>query len=301
MENITETFVINLKECKKRMAAIDRNLTDQNIRYTRWEAVKGKDMNIADIHENTSMVCRKFLCNNGIIGCFMSHKLLWKHIANKYGNDNFTWFLVLEDDAKLVNCFLDNLANVFHDMHDWPNDLMYPEFIHLACNIFCNLGTITPHIFHSVVVNTTRAYLISAAGASKLVGIFRTINYHVDASLSINQIFHKNLGYYTTNNFVTNNDGQVSSISANSFPRILPDFLNLLLVKGMGFDAVNILFESPIASFEKTINVNIAVCIFILVIAVLVAKGLYIGASVYVIIEILYYIIAQNIKENNEC
>jgi hypothetical protein len=143
--------------------------------------------------------------------------------------------------------------------------------------------------------------LISAAGASKLIRIFPTINYHVDASISINQILHRNLGYYTTNNFVTNNDGQISSISINSFPRILPDFLNLLLVKGLGFDAVNILFESPVVSFEKTINVNIAVFIFILIVAFLIAKGLYTWASMYVLIEIIYYTVTQKMKGNNEC
>lgn len=290
--NIENTFVINLKECKKRLASISKNLHEHGIDFERWDATKGSTLGRDEMIANTSPVCRNFLCNNGTIGCHISHMRLWKQISEKYGCEPERWFLVFEDDAKVDAAFMKNIAGVMSDLKMWKRDgegAPYPEFINLACNKICSIGTqVTPHIHTSYVVTTTRAYLISGTGACKLADKIRVVNYHVDVYLTIQQLLDNTLAYYGTKNYVGNNDALVSTISSNTFPRIVPDLLNVFLV-WVEADEYHILYNSPVLSFVQVINVNVMVLLFIFVIAWLVAKGKTILACVYILAEICYY------------
>lgn len=295
MEN---TFVINLKECKKRMNSLGKNLNEFGIRYERWDATKGSKMTAQEKRKNASYLCRNILCNNGTIGCHMSHLRLWKHISERYGCDKYIWFMILEDDAKIGADFVENLSGVFDDLRIWDHDKnKYPEFIHLSCNGLCNIGfRITPHILSSSIVTTTRAYLISAAGACKLIDKIKVIQYHVDMYLTLQQLFDKSLAYYITANYVDNNDDFSSTISSNTFPRVLLDIINIFLYY-TGLDEYHICFNSAIMSFPRVIDLNIMIIIFVVLIAVLLAKKQYLMASIYICIEVIYYLMQRFIKK----
>lgn len=300
MEN---TFVINLKECKKRMTSLGKNLNDFGIQYERWDATKGSEMTPQEKRENTSYLCRNILCNNGTIGCHMSHLRLWDHISRRYGCDKYIWFMILEDDAKISADFVKNLHGVFSDLRDWDHTKnRYPEFIHLSCNKLCHIGSnVTPHISSSSIVTTTRAYLISASGACKLIDKIKVIQYHVDMYLTLQQLIDKSLAYYITKNYVDNNDNFSSTISSNTFPRILLDIINLFL-SSTGLDEYHICFNSAIMSFPKVLDLNIMIIIFIVLSAILFAKHYYMLACLYISMEISYYLIHRlKKKKTSSC
>lgn len=304
MENIQQVYVINLKECKNRLRNVQANLAEFDIPYTIWNATKGRDMSPHEIEKYTTKTCRSLLCNHGTIGCFMSHMLLWNHIVDSFHSSGKQWFLVLEDDAKIVKGFKENLNEVFADLENWhvlQKDEPYPEFIHLACHVLCKERKITDHIFKTRVVNTTRAYLISKEGAAKLSHFFKKVNYHVDTAITFHNIFYKSLAYYTTKTFVESNDAMVSTIGSKSFPRLIPDIFNAFYIKFMHSDSIHIIYDSPIASFERTVDLNILIVAFMAIILVLVANKMYIWASIYVLVEIIYFLIAISRKTKMSC
>lgn len=300
MDGIEDVFVINLKECTERLAAISQNLKEFEIRYTVWDAIKGKDLSNSELAKYTSSVCNTFLCNHGMIGCHLTHILLWNTIAKKYGNDKHKWFIILEDDAYLRKGFVDNVNNIIADLRNWEQitNSHFPDFIHLACHVFCREHKVTPQIFTSHIINTTRGYMISARGARILSELFTKVYYHVDMMLTINQIINNSLAYYTTHSFIDSRDDHVSSIGGKTFPRVLPDILNKIIPETTAF---HILYETPFMSFRKIIDINVLVVVFVLIVAVLAAKKYYIIAGVYVLFEILYFILALKQRKKRSC
>ena len=299
MENITETFVINLKECKKRLYNIDKNLGHFGIKYNVWIATKGSDLTESELNKHTSYICKNIICNNGIIGCHMSHLLLWKHIAKNHGNSPNKWFLILEDDAEIEPRFIENLQGVFKDISNWKNAL--PEFVHLSCETFCKEKKVSDYLFKSSLINTTRAYMLSAAGAYKLSQAFIKIHYHVDVMMSIKYNLFNIIEYYTTNNFVKANDNMQSTVSANSFPRLIPDIVtNILNALGVN-ETFHIVYDSSIISIDRTVNINIMVFVFITIIGLLLADKMYLLAVVYVVIEVAYWVLIKSLYQKMPC
>lgn len=299
MNNIHDVFVINLKKCTNRLASLTKNMNDYGIKFKTWDAVNGKDLPYSVIKQRTSYLCRQFLCNAGTIGCHLSHLNLWQFIADNYGSDPDVWFIVLEDDSTIMDGFKQNIANIFNEMKQWPIGYRYPEFIHLSCNFMCKTKIVTPSIYLSTVFNTTRAYLISAKGASKLVRNIKKVHYHVDAYLTFRQIFYANLAYYTTNVFIGNNDHLVSTISHNTFPRSLPLLLNALIPTQSNH--LHIIYESQILTLNNTIPINITILFSIFFLAILLANRLYIASSVYLIFEVVCFLISISHTKETTC
>jgi GR25 family glycosyltransferase involved in LPS biosynthesis len=298
-----KTYVINLKECQKRMKSMSENLGHYGISYDRWDATKGSDLTPEELREKTTYSCRNFFCNNGTIGCHLSHIRIWENIAIKYGCDRKKWFLILEDDAKINDKFVKNLKGVFNDLEAWEGNTRerFPEFIHLSCNMFCRNGKqITPHISTSFTVTTTRAYLISAAGACKLADKIRVVSYHVDVYMTLHQIFENTLAYYVTDNYVANGDDFVSTISSNTFPRLVPDIFNVI-TSMFGLGEYHIYYNGPIISFMQVINLNMMIFLFVVIIAFLISKGYTMYAIIYICIELMYYYVRLKINVKQEC
>lgn len=295
MEHIENVYVVNLKKCTKRMQALKKNLDDFGIKFTRWEAVHGKSLPYEEIKQNTSYMCRHFICNTGTIGCHLSHLHIWKHISSHYGNDPNKWFIVLEDDSSVMKGFKENLSNIFQDMQQWPSKYRYPEFIHLSTNRIFRQSAVTSSIYESHVINTTRAYMLSAAGASKLVENIRKVNYHVDVYMTYRQIVYNDLAYYISNVFIGNNDSMQSTISSNTFPRLLPDMFNTFISASNNND-LHIFYNSQLFTIMNHVGINITILLFVLVLAFLLKKGWWIASSVYILVEIIYYYISMTMS-----
>ena len=107
--SMPKTFVINLETSKDRLTDITERTKKANIEFERWAAIDGR---IMDHNQLKTMGLSTWSLNNvdknkkGALGCFLSHKNLWKHIEKQsYDNDNV--FLILEDDV----VFSDNVVD----------------------------------------------------------------------------------------------------------------------------------------------------------------------------------------------
>ena len=82
MNNIKETFLINMDKDITRLENVTKELNKHNISFTRIPGVNTKTMSQSQLKNDVSMVCRN-ICTNGMIGCAMSHKSIYSRIVEK--------------------------------------------------------------------------------------------------------------------------------------------------------------------------------------------------------------------------
>jgi GR25 family glycosyltransferase involved in LPS biosynthesis len=295
MEYITTTFVINLTEATERMALIHADLVKNDIPYTRWSATRGSTLSPDEIKQNTSYLCRNALCNNGMIGCYISHLRIWQHIASLYRDvqdkdPQRTWFMIMEDDAKILPGFHENLSKVFQELQSWPSQQhAYPEVIHMSCKHGCNITSITPHIYTLQIFQTMRAYAVSVAGATKLAYLLSTAQFHVDIMLTIKNAYHHKVAIYSTKSYIGNTDQFKSTISTYSFPL----FFNIVIIQPLiqllqlQDNNIHIIFQSPTFSVSRIIDVNGTFFLFIFILALLIHFKQYMWILILLMIEII--------------
>jgi len=295
MDNIQQVYCVNLPECTNRLKNFDDNMREHNIHYTLWKATKGKEISNEDIKQYTSFICRKFTCTHGSIGCYLSHLKLWKHIQAHFQNEN-QFFLIFEDDSFIDESFLTNIQDIFDDLKSWEFSSRnpYPEYINLASSFSPGKKKVTEHLSRSFIVNGTSAYLVSRKGIDTLIkNLDKRVHYHVDFTLTAHNIASDSLAYYTTNNYVVNNDNFNSSIS-NTYPKLAPLILNYLLSVFRVNNHTHILYDSALVTFARTISCNIFVVLYVVLIALFVFYKKYGWLVLLVIAEIVADIISFN-------
>lgn len=87
-------LVINLDNAKERWNFQEKQLTELNIEYQRWEANSVKHLTDEEYEKWANDWQRKLRRTE--VACFLSHYRAWQHIANSEQP-----FLILEDDALL--------------------------------------------------------------------------------------------------------------------------------------------------------------------------------------------------------
>ncbi|WP_353475413.1 glycosyltransferase family 25 protein [Salipiger sp. H15] len=99
MQNL-HVQVINLDRSKDRLNRITKDLSDQNIVFTRLVATDGRALTKSDLNYYASLRCLLFYgrhLSNGEIGCFRSHQ----RAAKLFLQSGQEMGLVLEDDAEI--------------------------------------------------------------------------------------------------------------------------------------------------------------------------------------------------------
>jgi GR25 family glycosyltransferase involved in LPS biosynthesis len=299
MENIQEIYVINLKKCTNRMKKFDDNMKYLNLKYKRWDAVNGSTLKKTDA--NTTFLCRNFMCTNGVIGCYLSHITLWRHILAGAARSN-KWFMIFEDDARFTPKAINNLKNVFQDIQNWQSDKLYPDMINLACVISekAVYRKITEHIFQPFVVNGMTAYIVSIPGIKKLLSILdKPVIWHIDNLLTVKQLYNKKIGYYSTHNYIVNTDELQSTISGNSFPRIEVDILNNIMSQFNINSQIHVIYNSIICG-NSVISFNTLTMFFVVIVGLLLSYDLYDIAVLYIFAEILYWYYIKS-KKSSPC
>ncbi len=103
-----KVFVISLAHSEARRSHVDEQLRSQNIRYRFFEALNGKDgYKISfDSFDPTQFILRTGrLATAGEIGCFASHRELWRHCVELDEP-----ILIMEDDFDLTAEFSSAVA-----------------------------------------------------------------------------------------------------------------------------------------------------------------------------------------------
>lgn len=103
-------YVISMSRAGRRMEHVQRIISQCPVDCNRFEAIDGSCLSESDVESvyNTKANQPKypFALNRGEIGCFLSHRSVWKKIAESDAPGG----LVMEDDIELLAGFADALT-----------------------------------------------------------------------------------------------------------------------------------------------------------------------------------------------
>jgi len=218
-----KVFVINLDSQKERLAEFDSHMKAQNIKYERFNAIKGSTIQNDD---RLTEYCNTF-CTDGIKGCALSHHSIWQYMINNDLNN----VMVFEDDAIIDENFDRDLQHVWNHL---PKDY---DIIYFG-SIFGGLdNSIMNTLFKKVIgidneeINEfvhkskgtagTHALMISRQGAKKFIN--KKINCHIDLQL-LTWIKTYNYKAYAVNENIVETSQDDSTLS-DSYPLILNSIL----------------------------------------------------------------------------
>lgn len=206
---INKTYVINLEKRTDRWYNINKSFENINMQLTRWDAVYGKEMKEKEIEKNTTRTCYYF-CSPSMIGCWLSHCRLWKHIV-KNREDKV---LILEDDSYPVKNFNNKVDKYFKQVPgNWDilflgsfgscdNSVFEKNFFYLYGGhknrpVYID-GKKQPNIIRPGFPLGLHAYMLSYKGAKKLIEtkLFDKANYHIDHELATKIVNDKKFNVY---------------------------------------------------------------------------------------------------------
>ena len=168
-KSMLPVFVINLDRDVDRMASVRAQVPEA----VRVPAVDGRAMSDDEVRANTTPACR-LLCSRSMIGCYLSHAKVWALVARSASPQRAERALVLEDDVLLDPDFRAKAAAA---ARRWPD----ADLIHLGCTDMCAaLNALSGNLFVYA-----SAYLISRAGADRLLRERGRANYHADLSMAL--------------------------------------------------------------------------------------------------------------------
>ncbi len=221
MNNLPPIYVVNLKKSVDRFENVKKVMNKYNLNFQRFDAVYGKELSQEEVNEYSNIFCRTILCNNGIIGCAMSHIQLWKQLIEEKTNDTY---LILEDDINDID--IEQLNNLFKFINEKKFDYDYISLNCIGDNLFCyntNKGIKVNdklYLTNKVYTFGTGGYIINKSGAKKLLDMIDKykIIYHIDISISFKKLISdkNDFKHYNTNyNIIILNDelGSTSTIS----------------------------------------------------------------------------------------
>jgi GR25 family glycosyltransferase involved in LPS biosynthesis len=138
LDNDLDIYVINLEIRLRKQQYMESQLNKYNFKYNIFQAIDGSKLNLDALYKSNIIDKEKSLhmmhryLRRGEIGCYLSHVLIWKKLLDS----DKKYFLILEDDAILVNNFKQNLTNLLDDVKDMAWDVLY-----LNENCYKHFGT----------------------------------------------------------------------------------------------------------------------------------------------------------------
>jgi GR25 family glycosyltransferase involved in LPS biosynthesis len=237
------TYVINMDSATDRLAKMDAQMRRQGIPYTRFPAIDGRAMSAAQKQAVTDPGVGIIQPTPSMIGCGASHRAVWHDMLAK----GHGLALVLEDDAVLCSNFMhrvkEALAAVPHAfdvlvlgsflLSDANRD--YPWALDIAGAFLATrddtwtstVGSTT--VFVPELFAGTHCYIVSAAGAAKLLRIIPKVKTHVDMEMN-----HPDIHVYAASpDLALQGDMSTSSIASFDFPKVLLPFLEWKDRKGV--------------------------------------------------------------------
>ena len=247
MPKITHFYIINLERSKKRWLDMKTEMKNANIKnYTRIEAIDGQKLDWKTIEKYTTPLSRNIYTTKAIIGGNLSHMKTWKQFisTSKPGE----WCVILEDDAKPINNFLQELESLQKEISTYNAKHTHNpiEIVNLACQNSCcpdensftdlfitaqaklfgfNTEKVSETLCKPALSLSGAGYLISHEGAFKLLqGFSNGLTTTVDIQWNIylqHYAVKKRLIRLNQNNFQ-------STIWNNSYPLFIPYLLSLM-------------------------------------------------------------------------
>lgn len=278
---LNNIYVINLAKSIDRLNIIKSHFDQHNIKFNRFDAIYGKELEDITIEKNVGMLCKNLLCNYGMIGCAMSHMELWKKLVNDNGTD---YYIIFEDDAIIDYSFVGTINEIDAIKHQLNFDIL---------SLYCGPGPNCVHTKHLYTLEngvsigkplfplSLTSYIISKNGAKKLLSIIGKIKYHIDMEIALN-----NLGGHITylsldKNLVQHNWDAQSTIEHHNSKSIM---FNILLK--MGFINTYWLLNLSVITFKLHYTINLYQILLVILVFIFVMAKMWIVVTL-LLIELL--------------
>ena len=303
-------FVINMNKDKDRLNKISSHLSNQNLTFERIPAVHGGVLSKDERKRLTTASCNKY-CSPTMIGCSLSHHKIWEKILK----DDIKYAIVLEDDVRLENNFLNKLE---YEMNKLPENFDILLLGHLFPSCFEGEDCPTAKIFASVYRKNmgslkmknekysdnilkmtngfagTYAYLITNRGAKKLLEIMPLVDYHIDVEMS--RHMDKIDCYGLINRIVDTSNSSKDSSNSSQYPVTFTKPLDKIEYNNIGIGWLLNMAIFRVGSFD----VN-ALCILISILMLVLGYFRVVAVWFFIfLIQILEYINSPKRQVKNQ-
>ena len=176
-------FIISLEKNKERQDYLKKEVYPKLTNYFKCAAF---DAELDDANEilkdNNIFLTDSFYdkCNEGQLGCFLSHFQLWKYLIKS----NIDLAVVLEDDVKIYNNFNKNIDTIYENLpvkFDYVHLFIHPDKQNIQY-LEGKDGDIIPAEDNFGTV----AYMISLRGAKRLVKLTELLKIQAPVDRQIN-------------------------------------------------------------------------------------------------------------------
>lgn len=198
---IPPIFVMNLDRSPQRWARVVEEVEKAGLSVTRLPAVDGKALSFDELRANTTVLSR-LLQPRGVIGCYLSHKKFWQLVVDQ----SLERAIILEDDVRLVDNFKHHLLNHLAQVNSTsdPYDVImlgaignidpqgHGNVLHQMFTYY--MGGARPHrrisdtLYQPQRPAGTHGYMVSLAGAKKLLRLCPKATFHVDLDVSSSEL-----------------------------------------------------------------------------------------------------------------
>lgn len=186
-------FVLNLDRSKDRWTKFQQELLRVNFHAERLPAVDGRALSLEELR-NVSTSMAMFFQPRGVIGCYLSHRKFWQIVVDR----DLPSAIIFEDDVRLIDNFEAELQRHLLEVQELktPFDVAFLGAIgcvdpegndSLATRMFAAyMGGKRPFIkfsdghYQPSRPAGTHAYLVTNAGAKKLLSLCNKAVFHVD-------------------------------------------------------------------------------------------------------------------------
>lgn len=182
MSAMPPVFVVSLARATERRADIARRLEESQIAHKIIDAVDGAKVDMAALGDRVKNIGLAAVKNGvafdrGSLGCYLSHYQLWERMAR----EKIPHAVIMEDDARWTDDFAPIVGEVVNCKWRWDVVLLHGDIRRGAKRTICPLGARHHLVQYQRHPFALVAYLISQAGAKKLVDYCRDIRLPIDS------------------------------------------------------------------------------------------------------------------------
>ena len=186
-------LLINLPRDRRRLQDVTQRLEAAGVAFEAADAVDGAAMSDVHMAEEVTALGRLFM-TPGMIGCFLSHRRCWAATVRRG-----TPVLIVEDDVEFSDDFADGLCTALAELAECDGSWDVCLAGALGCvhpggwygaNILHGLmggglrfpRRVSQHVHVPARPFGTHCYVLSPAGAQKLLELCPRANFHVDVA-----------------------------------------------------------------------------------------------------------------------
>ena len=209
-----DIYIVNLKIRTNRRLLIEKELCKHNLNGIFYNAVDGNKLDIKQLEYKKIIDISYNKKNNivqltrGEIGCSLSHYNIWKYLLES----DKEYFLILEDDAVLVDNFKSKLNNLLNEVKNSKWDMIY--LIENCKRLFnnCDGPLYTPNTKRPINIGYgTWGYLIKKEFVKKCIDYFPII-YPIDVYIKMKE---KEYIFLRSNEMLIDNNKELKSDTIN--------------------------------------------------------------------------------------